>query len=236
MPLPGLTERASGKLGGNSNDRVGLWLLFILATLLFLVPFSAAQSWTQVWSDEFNGPAGSAPDPSNWTYDTGGGGWGNNELEIYCAPGSNASPCSASNPNIYQDGNGNLVIKAINQSGTWTSGRMKTQGLHEFQYGRIEARMKLPVGAGLWPAFWMLGTNIGSVGWPTCGEQDIMEWVPQYTPTTTSSTIHGPGYSGGSGIGRPFTFTSGGIADDPGCHTYGVIWSQDQMQFYRDDY
>src|SRR5713101_141767 len=236
MPLPGLTERASGKLGGNSNDRVGLWLLFILATLLFLVPFSAAQSWTQVWSDEFNGPAGSAPDPNNWKFETGNNnGWGNNELEYYCPPTNNTPPCSTATPNIYLDGTGNLVIKAINQSGTWTSGRMKTEGLQPFQYGRMEARMKLPVGAGIWPAFWMLGTDIGSVGWPTCGEQDIMEWVPQYTPTTTSSTIHGPGYSGGNGIGSKFTFPSGGRVDNA-FHTYGVIWSQNKMQFYRDDY
>src|SRR5713101_6579140 len=236
MPLPGLTERASGKLGGNSNDRVGLWLLFILATLLFLVPFSAAQSWTQVWSDEFNGPAGSAPDPNNWKFETGNNnGWGNNELEYYCPPTNNTPPCSTATPNIYLDGTGNLVIKAINQSGTWTSGRMKTEGLQPFQYGRIEARMKLPVGAGIWPAFWMLGTNIGSVGWPTCGEQDIMEWVPKYTPTTTSSTIHGPGYSGGKGIGSRFVFPNNGQVDNA-FHTYGVIWSQDKMQFYRDDY
>src|SRR6266852_2138892 len=235
MPLPLLTKRASCKLGANANVRLELWLLFALTTLLLLVPPSAAQTWTQVWSDEFNGPIGSAPDPANWNYDTGGGGWGNNELEVYCAPGSGASPCSASNPNIYQDGNGNLVIQAIKtQSGTWTSGRMKTQGLHEFQYRRIEARMKLPVGAGLWPAFWMLGTNIGSVNWPTCGEQDIMEWVPKYTPTTTSSTDHGPGYSGGAGIGRRFTFPNGATIDSD-YHTYGVIWSQNQMQYYRDD-
>src|SRR5260370_24254768 len=236
MPLPLLTKRDSGKLGANANVRLELWLLFALATLLLLVPSSAAQTWTQVWSDEFKGLANSAPDPANWNYDTGGGGWGNNELEVYCAPGSSASPCSASNPNIYQDGNGNLVIQAIKtQSGTWTSGRMKTEGLQPFQYGRIEARMKLPVVAGIWPAFWMLGTNIGSVGWPTCGEQDIMEWVPQYTPTTTSSTIHGPGYSGGNGIGSKFTFPSGGRVDNA-FHTYGVIWSQNKMQFYRDDY
>src|SRR6266849_3578312 len=236
MPLPLLTKRASCKLGANANVRLELWLLFALTTLLLLVPSSAAQTWTQVWSDEFNGPIGSAPDPANWNYDTGGGGWGNNELEVYCAPGSGASPCSASNPNIYQDGNGNLVIQAIKtQSGTWTSGRMKTQGWQGVQDRRIEARMKLPVGAGLWPAFWMLGTNIGSVNWPTCGEQDIMEWVPKYTPTTTSSTIHGPGYSGGSGIGSRFVFPNNGQVDNA-FHTYGVIWSQDKMQFYRDDY
>jgi beta-glucanase (GH16 family) len=215
---------------------IRLWLLMFVAAL-FLVHSSAAQSWSLVWSDEFNGPVGSAPDSTNWTYETGNnGGWGNNELEYYCPPGNSVSPCSASNPNIFLDGNGNLVIQAIKTSSGWTSGRMKTEGLQQFQYRRMEARMKLPVGNGLWPAFWMLGTNIGTVGWPTCGEQDIMEWVPQYTPTTTSSTIHGPGYSGANGIGSKFTFPPGGRVDDAGFHTYGVIWSQDQMQFYRDDY
>jgi len=212
-----------------------LWLLGIVA-FLFLVQSATAQNWSLVWSDEFNGPAGSAPDPSIWKFETGNNnGWGNNELEYYCPPTNNTPPCSTATPNIYLDGTGNLVIKAINQSGTWTSGRMKTEGLQSFQYRRIEARMKLPVGAGIWPAFWMLGTDIGSVGWPTCGEQDIMEWVPQYTPTTTSSTIHGPGYSGGNGIGSKFTFPSGGRVDNA-FHTYGVIWSQNKMQFYRDDY
>jgi beta-glucanase (GH16 family) len=196
---------------------------------------SSGQTWTLIWSDEFNGPAGSSPNPANWNYDTGGGGWGNAELEYYCAPTS-GTPCNPGNPNIYLDGNGNLVIKAINSGGTWTSGRMNTNGKFQVQYGRIEARMKLPVGAGIWPAFWMLGTNIGSVGWPTCGEQDIMEWVPQYTPTTTSSHIHGPGYSGSKGIGADFTFPNGGRTDDASYHVYGVIWAANKLQFYRDDY
>jgi beta-glucanase (GH16 family) len=194
-----------------------------------------AQNWTLVWSDEFNAPAGTLPDASKWGYDTGGGGFGNNELEIYCAAGSNTAPCSSANPNTYQDGNGNLVIKAINTNGTWTSGRMKTQGLEQFQYGRIEARIKLQVGKGLWPAFWMLGTDIGTAGWPTCGEQDIMEWILQYTANTTSSTIHGPGYSGANGIGSKFTFPNGGRVDDANYHIYGIVWSPNQIQFYRDD-
>ncbi|HTC94928.1 MAG TPA: malectin domain-containing carbohydrate-binding protein [Terriglobales bacterium] len=196
---------------------------------------AAAQNWTLVWSDEFNGPAGSAPSGADWNF-MHGKNPANGELEFYCPPGDNGAPCSAANPNVFEDGNGNLVIRAIRTpSGTWTSGRMNTQGKHQFQYGRIEARMKLVPGAGFWPAFWMLGTNIGSVGWPTCGEQDIMEWVPKYTPTTTSSTDHGPGYSGGNGIGMRFTFPNGGRIDDAGYHTYGVIWSQNQLEYYRDD-
>lgn len=213
--------------------RWGVLLSFLLVTI---APMASAQ-WTPSWSDEFNGPAGSFPDPTIWTYDVGGGGFGNAELEIYCAAGSNAAPCNAATPNVFMDGHGNLVIRAIRTpSGTWTSTRMKTEGLQQFQYGRIEARIKLTVGDGLWPAFWMLGTNINSVGWPNCGESDIMEWVPQYTATTTSSTDHGPGYSGGSGIGARFAFPNSGQVNDVGYHTYGVVWSPYQMQFYRDDW
>ena len=208
----------------------------LLMATFFAASASCQTTWTLVWNDEFNGPKGATPDPSKWTYDTGGGGFGNGELETYCSPGSNAFPCSAGSPNIFQDGTGNLVIQARNSGGNWTSGRMKTQGLAQFQFGRIEARMKLPVGAGLWPAFWMLGNNIGSVGWPQSGEQDIMEWVQGYGPNVTSSTIHGPGYSGGNGVGRTTGFPNGGRTDDAGYHVYGVIWSQNQMQFYRDDF
>jgi len=218
------------------SRRVALrWLLMISVLLLTVGLASAQTSWNLVWSDEFNGPAGSFPSSSDWNF-MHGKNPANGELEFYCPPGDNGAPCSAANPNIFEDGNGNLVIRAIRTpSGTWTSGRMNTQGKHQFQYGRIEARMKLVPGAGFWPAFWMLGTNIGSVGWPTCGEQDIMEWVPKYTPTTTSSTDHGPGYSGGNGIGMHFTFPNGGRIDDAGYHTYGLIWSPNQLQYYRDD-
>ena len=165
-------------------SRGARWVL--LASFMLVATVSPARAqWTQSWSDEFNGPAGSFPDPANWTYDVGGGGWGNAELEVYCAAGSNAAPCNAATPNVFMDGSGNLVIRAMTTpSGTWTSTRMKTEGLQQFQYGRIEARIKLTVGDGLWPAFWMLGTNIGSVGWPNCGESDIMEWVPLPPPIT----------------------------------------------------
>jgi beta-glucanase (GH16 family) len=210
----------------------------VLVLLLLLTTASTAHAqWTTTWSDEFNGPAGSFPDPASWTFDLGGGGWGNGEFEVYCAPGSNAAPCTAASPNVFMDGNGNLVIRAIRTAnGTWTSTRMKTEGLQQFQYGRIEARIKLTVGKGLWPAFWMLGTNIPTVGWPNCGESDIMEWFDLYPPTVTSSTNHGPGYSGGNGIGSQFPFPNGSQIDDPNYHTYGVVWSPYQMQFYRDDW
>ena len=208
-----------------------------LATL-FLFVFAGttlhAQHWQLQWADEFDGAANSAPSATDWSYETGAGGWGNAELQTYCAAFSSKPPCSATQPNTYLDGHGHLVIQAIQNQGVWTSGRMVTKGKHAFQYGRIEARMKLPVGAGFWPAFWMLGSNIGTAHWPQAGEQDIMEWVQKYGPTTTSSTIHGPGYSGSHGIGSQFVFPDGGRVDDDGFHVYGVIWSEDKLQFYRD--
>jgi len=212
----------------------------VVATILFLSGSSLIQAqsslsnnnWQLVWSDEFSGPTGSLPDSTKWTYDTGGGGWGNNEEEVYCAAGSNASPCNTATPNAALDGNGNLVISAYNNGGTWTSARMKTEGVQNFQYGRIEARMKLPMGAGIWPAFWLLGSNINTSNWPLCGEMDIMEWVPQFHASKTSSTIHGP-FSGGFGVGSSFIFPNNGTVSD--FHTYGIIWSPNQAQFYRDD-
>ncbi len=213
---------------------VGVLFTSLLAIAGTSLPLHA-QTWNLVWSDEFNSAAGTYPDASKWTYDLGNSGFGNPEIENYCKPGSNTAPCVASQPNAYQDGNGNLVIQARrDSSGTWTSARLKTQGLYQFQYGKIEARMKLPVGDGLWPAFWMLGANINQVGWPQTGEDDIIEWVQSYGPGTTSSTTHGPGYSGGNGIGARYTFPNGGRIDDGGYHTYGLIWSPNLLQYYRD--
>ena len=189
---------------------------------------------TLLWSDEFDGSAGAAPNGANWGYDTGAGGWGNGEIQTYCAFGSSAAPCDPKVPNAYLDGAGHLVLNAVQTGGKWTSARLLTKGKQSFQYGRIEARMKLPVAAGFWPAFWMLGADIGTSGWPAAGEQDIMEWVQKYGATASSSTIHGPGYSGAGGIGKQFTFPASGRVDD-GFHTYGVVWSEDKLQFYRDD-
>lgn len=194
-----------------------------------------AQSWELAWSDEFNAPAGSLPDAATWSYDTGGGGWGNQELEIYCAPTSPKAPCDARRPNAYQDGRGHLVLRAEEREGVWTSARLKSVGKREFRYGRVEARLKLEAAAGFWPAFWMLGRDIDTTGWPAAGEQDIMEWVSSYGPAATSSTVHGPGYSGGKGIGGKFIFPGGGRIDDDQFHTYGVVWSENLLQFYRDD-
>jgi beta-glucanase (GH16 family) len=136
----------------------------------------AAQSWTLAWSDEFDGAAGSPINSSNWQYDTGILKV-NNEVEYYCAPGSSTPPCVSAAPNAYIDGNGHLIIQAIKinsrvtpYSGSWTSARLNTgKNLRNFQFGRLESSISLPVGAGLWPAFWALGNNIGGIGWPASG-------------------------------------------------------------------
>lgn len=220
-----------------SGQTAGMYTRLAVASLL-LLPGAArmeAQRWQMVWSDEFSGAAKAAPSAANWSYDKGAGGWGNGELETYCEFGSKAGPCDGDQPNSYLDGEGHLVLKAIHGKEGWTSARLISKGKREFQYGRIEARMKLPVGAGFWPAFWMLGATVDREGWPRCGEQDILEWVQKYGPTTTSSTVHGPGYSGAQGLTREFTFPDGGRVDDGAFHTYGEAWSKDSIKFYRDD-
>ena len=154
---------------------------------------SGAQSgpWKLVWTDEFDGPSGSAVDPKRWTFDVGGDGWGNQELEYYTRRTENAA----------LDGAGNLAITARAEafSGkSYTSARLKTQGIATFTRGRFEARIKLPTGKGLWSAFWMLGSDIGSSGWPACGEIDVFENLGR-EPNIVHATIHGPQYSGESG-------------------------------------
>lgn len=188
------------------------------------------------WSDEFDGPAGAPPDPAKWTAEQGGDGWGNQELEFYCKPGSDAGPCDARRPNAHLDGLGHLVLEAFPSSGTWTSARLKTAGLEQTLYGRVEARLRLPAGAGLWPAFWLLGADIDQVGWASCGEIDVMENVPvaPLGAKRIKSTVHGPGYSGIHGIGRVTSLPDGGRVDD-GFHVYGAIWSPNRVQFYVDD-
>lgn len=187
-------------------------------------------TWNLAWSDEFNGSDGSSPDPLKWAIETGGNGWGNNELEYYTARSQNA-----------QIKNGNLVITAIAEKYTgpdgvtrdYTSARMKTLGKFSQTYGRFEARIKIPYGQGMWPAFWMLGTDIDRVGWPACGEIDIMENIGR-EPATVHGTIHGPGYSGAQGIGAPFTLAHGRFADD--FHLYAVEWEPSVIRFFVDDH
>jgi beta-glucanase (GH16 family) len=181
----------------------------------------AEPPWKLVWADEFNEPAGSRPDALKWRYDLGGDGWGNRELETYTdAP-----------ENVSLDGQGHLVLRALKTStGGYTSGRLNTKGKFEFRFGRVEARIRLPYGQGIWPAFWMLGGAIDA--WPDCGEIDIMENIGK-EPAIIHGTVHGPGYSGARGIGGSFELTSGArFVDD--FHVYGAAWWSDRIVFLVD--
>ena len=183
------------------------------------VPTTPAGGWNLVWSDEFNGSG--AINTANWNFDLGGGGWGNGELETY----------TNSTANVYQDGTGNLVIKAIKSGSSYTSGRIQTSGKRQFTYGKIEMRARLPYGQGIWPAFWMLGTDIGSNPWPSCGEIDIMENIGKASEQNiVHGTIHGPGYSGGNGIGAAYT----GPRFADAFHTFSIEWSANTIKWYVD--
>jgi beta-glucanase (GH16 family) len=187
--------------------------------------------WQLTWSDEFNGADGSRPDESNWTYDLGGSGWGNQELETYTNRAENAS---------IQGGALVITARAEHYTGTdgvardYTSARLKTQGHFSQTYGRFEARIQIPRGQGIWPAFWMLGNDISSVGWPTCGEVDIMENIGR-EPTTVHGTIHGPGYSGANGPTAAYMSADGKPFAD-GYHVYAIEWEPNELRFYVDDH
>jgi beta-glucanase (GH16 family) len=207
-------------------------LLVLLSTTVFCgkpVQASAeATKYVLVWSDEFSAANGSLPDSSKWIMETGGSGWGNNELEAYTNRSQNVHVRK-----------GNLVITAIKETykgadgitRQYTSARLKTLGLFEQKYGRFEARIKIPRGQGIWPAFWMLGNNIGTVDWPDCGEIDIMENIGK-EPDKVHGTIHGPGYSGEKGLGGSYTLPSGKFADD--FHIFAVEWGPLAIRFYID--
>ncbi len=184
----------------------------------------APPEWTLVWSDEFNGPAG-AIDPNHWTFDTGGDGWGNNELELYTNRTDNAAV----------DGQGALTIVAraeAYQGRDYTSARINTSGHFSQAYGRFEARIQIPFGQGIWPAFWTLGDNIGSGGWPTCGELDIMENVGR-EPAINHGSAHGPGYSGGNPLTAVYQLPSGRLSD--AYHVYAIEWEPNVVRWYVDD-
>jgi beta-glucanase (GH16 family) len=182
-----------------------------------------AATGAQTWSDEFDGAAGSAPDAAKWTHETGGSGNGNHELEYYTSSTSNAA----------LDGAGHLVITARRNTDSglscwngpcqYTSARLNTARTFTQAYGHFEARIKIPRGQGMWPAFWMMGNDIGTAGWPNNGELDVMENIGK-EPGTVHGTIHGPGYSGASGLGAGYTLPGGkAFADD--FHTFAVDWS-----------
>jgi len=194
-------------------------------------------SGTLVWSDEFTNATTSnqQPDPTVWGYDTGASGFGNNELEDYCAWNSSTAPCDPTNPNAFVGTDSMLHIMARKTaSGGYTSARMKTQGLFSLQYGRLEAKIWVPEEQGLWPAFWTLGNNIATVNWPACGEQDIMERVnAAISPDWNEGSVHGTGFTGGTGLGTKYNFPAGQTA--AGWHTYGMIWQKNSVSYYIDD-
>ena len=183
-----------------------------------------------VWSDEFDGQPGSLPDPAKWTIVTGGSGFGNHELETY-----------TDRPENLQLRDGNLVIIARKESFTgsdyitkpYTSARLQTKGHFAQAYGRFEARMKLPAGKGMWPAFWLLGDTDDTTRWPSCGEIDILETIGD--PHVMYSTLHGPGYSGKNAISAKFPLPAGEAIDNA-FHVYAVEWAPDRIRFYFDDY
>ncbi len=215
-----------------------LWAAFLLA-----IPFyslgrvderaktpHARTEYALAWSDEFNGPDGSAPDSHKWTYDIGGNGWGNRELEYHTSRLENAR---------IQDGN--LVITAVKESYSgadgvtrnYTSARLKTQGLFAQAYGRFEARIKIPAGQGMWPAFWMLGVDFGSAGWPKCGEIDVMENVGK-EPGTVHGSLHGPSsVSPTSDLTATFSLPPGQRFADS-FHVYAAEWEPRTVRFYVD--
>ncbi|WP_319454946.1 MULTISPECIES: glycoside hydrolase family 16 protein [unclassified Mycobacterium] len=167
--------------------------------------------------DDFDGPTGAPPSSKYWTYDLGHPGAAHEELQTYIE----------STDNIRLDGLGHLVIQALQTPTGYTSGRLVTRGKVNMLYGTIEARIKFPTGQGIWPAFWMLGSNMETVSWPQCGEIDIMELVN--SGTTYYVTLHGPqgrsDYLGGSGVGA-----EGAIADlTTDFHTYWVTWRPDSI-------
>jgi beta-glucanase (GH16 family) len=217
----------------------------VLAGLAFASLASSCSQppqWSLVWQDEFEGSAGDPPNPAFWTHDVGGGGWGNAQLEFDTARPENSS----------LDGLGHLVITARSeqyQGRSYTSARILTKGLFEQSLGRWEARICLPqsaggpgAGRGIWPAFWLLGANYDSVGWPACGEIDIVEQRGQ-EPSVVRGSLHAPGYFGGDAITAPFVFPAPPSCPTPPCtpcssdadfHVYAVEVEASQITFEVD--
>jgi beta-glucanase (GH16 family) len=206
-----------------------------LSTPPRLAPSAAAAApspWALVWSDDFTGPAGSPVD-ARWSAEVGGDGWGNNELEYYTDRTQNA----------HLDSHGHLAIAVRKErlpgSSCWygpclyTSARLTTSHRFTVTYGRVEARIKIPAGQGYWPAFWLLGQDIDTAGWPACGEIDVMENVGQ-EPDTVHGSVHGPDGAGGdASLTAPFTLPGGqNVAD--GFHVFALEWGPRVLRWYVD--
>jgi beta-glucanase (GH16 family) len=182
-----------------------------------------------VWQDEFDQPVGTGPDPARWVHDLGDNGWGNKELQTYTDSRENsfvtADPAAS--------GGRALVLKAVRTAaGGYTSARLKTHGRFATGPARIEARLKLPQGQGIWPAFWTLGDNIDTVPWPACGEIDVMEMVG-HQPGTLYGTLHGPGYSGTHGLSKHIVLPGGATFSDA-YHVFAVDWRPDHIDWLLD--
>ena len=214
---------------------VGAVLLCVCATQSVVAP-AARAGWTLVWQVEFDGAAGRGVDSTKWQIDSTDGcasgncGWGNNEKEYY----------TGATDNLALDGAGHLKIVARTETGRtcyygpcrYTSAKITTRGKFTAAPGRVEARIKLAAGQGLWPAFWLLGGNISTVGWPRCGELDIMENHGSRMEST-SSAIHGPGYFGNTPFVHADTRARGSFADD--FHVFAVEWDSSRVRFFVDD-
>lgn len=215
-------------------------IVVLLLPALTVAPSACAQAtdrptpgpaWKLVWSDEFNQTDGAAPDPTKWSIQTGGDGFGNSELEYYTSRIDNAHISG-----------GTLVITAKKETFTgsdsvtrqYTSARMQSKNKFQQQYGRFEARIKLPGGGqGLWPAFWMLGNDIDRVSWPACGEIDIMEEVG-FEPSIVHGSLHGPGYSGANPLTGTFSL-SHDQRFSANFHVFAVEWEPAAIRFYVDN-
>lgn len=204
-----------------------IWMT-VMATLSFCQA-PARPGWTLVWSDEFNGQDGSGVDRNKWVSEIGGGKWGNNESEYYTARRQNVSIRGG---NLVITARKEKYIDARKQAWNYTSARLKTAGKFSQTHGRFEARIKIPYGQGIWPAFWMLGADIEKAGWPACGEIDIMENIGK-EPSLVHGTIHGPGYSGGEGIGSSYTLPDQRFSDS--FHVFALEWEPQAIRFYVDD-
>ncbi len=207
-------------------------LMSSLLAMLFFLMLGCATDDTQtvtnftqlVMFDEFS--TDGAPDSTLWGFDIGTGenGWGNNELQYY-----------TDRPENVEVVNGILLIKAQEESfegSSYTSARLLTKDLFEQRYGRFEARIRLPYGQGIWPAFWMLGADIDENPWPGAGEIDIMEYRGQ-NPSLLIGSVHGPGYSGGDAISKEYTLENDRF--DTGFHIFGIEWGPEYINFYVDD-
>jgi beta-glucanase (GH16 family) len=181
-----------------------------------------AVSSSLIFSDEFNTPG--APDPAKWGFDigTGSGGWGNNELQYYTSRSENV---------IVSGGTLKITAKKENFSGSaYTSARMLTKDKFSFKYGKVEISAKLPAGGGTWPALWMLGSNINTVGWPACGEIDIMEHKGNDL-NRIYGTMHHPGHAGGNADGASIVIPNASTQ----FHKYGVEWTAAFIKVSVDD-